>query len=98
MNVPIIRLEVEGMKYTVQTALLAHASQVSDGIQQAVEAYCTEANITAIVEAEARRQIEEALKQSVKDFFNFSGPGRAAVREAVMEHLNAIYPPVRRDE
>jgi hypothetical protein len=91
-SIPIIRLEVEHMKYTMLTALTQHAALMDKSIQQAVEEYCTEENINAIVNREASAQLESALKEEVRSFFSFSGQGRAAVREAVIEALNERYP------
>ncbi len=98
MNIPIISLEVQGMKHTMKLALMEHAALLDKSIQQAVEDYCTEGNIQAIVQREARLQLDAALKEEVKRFFDWSGQGRAAVREAVMEALNERYPLKREGE
>ena len=58
MSVPIIRLEVQSMKYTIQTALMEHAAQMDASIQQAVEAYCTKENIDAVVMKTAREALD----------------------------------------
>ncbi|CAB4159192.1 hypothetical protein UFOVP707_61 [uncultured Caudovirales phage] len=93
MNIPIITLQVEGMKHTVRTALMREAAALDKGVQDALDKLCTEERIAAIVEEEARRQIEAALKEEVQSFFRWSAAGRAAVREAVHEHLERMYPP-----
>ncbi len=98
MNIPIISLEVQGMKHTMKLALMEHAALLDKSIQQAVEDYCTEGNIQAIVQREARLQPDAALKEEVRRFFDWSGQGRAAVREAVMEALNERYPLKREGE
>lgn len=92
MNIPIITLEVQGMKHTIQVALMREAAALDKGVQDALDRLCTEENISRIVQEEARRQIEIALKEEVKNFFNWSQAGRLAVREAVHEHLNRMYP------
>lgn len=92
MNVPIISLEVQGMKNTMKLALMKEAALLDAAIQKAVEDYCTEENINSIVRREAMQQLDVALKQEVQDFFQWSGAGRAAVREAVTEFLNDRYP------
>ena len=90
-NVPIIRLEVEGMKFTMQRALTEHAVAVDKSIQKAIDDYCTESNINAIVMQEAKARLDQALKEEVQNFFGYSGAGRAAVRAAVIETLNERY-------
>lgn len=77
MDIPIISLEIQDMKSTIKAAL---------------DKLCTEENVARIVEDEARRQIEAALKEEVGNFFHWSSAGRAAVREAVHEHLSRMYP------
>jgi hypothetical protein len=92
MNIPIISLEIQGMKNTIKTALAEQAALMDKHIQDALEKLCTEDSVAAIVEAEARKQIELALKEEVQNFFRWSSNGRAAVREAVHEHLSRMYP------
>lgn len=92
MNIPIIKLEVEGMKYAVLHALTEHAAKMDKSIQQAVESFCTEKNIDNIVREEAHRQLEAAVREEVKNFFGWSGNGRKAVREAVQQYLDERYP------
>jgi hypothetical protein len=92
MYIPIIKLEIEGMKHTILTALMEETAAIDRGVQEALEKLCTEENIARIVHDEARRQIEAALKEEVQNFFRWSNAGRAAVREAVHEHLARMYP------
>jgi hypothetical protein len=92
LNVPIIRLEVQGLRRTMSLALTEHAALMDKSIQQAVEDFCTDDHIDSIVRREAQLQLEAALKEEVKSFFLFNGPGRAAVRQAVTEALEQRYP------
>ena len=92
MNVPIITLEIQGMKHKILAALMQEAFALDQGVRDALERLCTEENIARIVHDEARRQIDAALKEEVKNFFGWSNAGRAAVREAVQEHLARRYP------
>jgi hypothetical protein len=92
LKTPIIRLEVEGMKRTMLLALTEQAALMDKSIQQAVEDFCTEGNIDAIVRHEAQLQLNAALKEEVKSFFLWNGKGRAAVREAVIEALSQRFP------
>ena len=91
-NMPIIRLQVEGMKRTMLQALTEHAVLMDKSIQQAVEDFCTDGHIDAIVRREAQLQLDAAIKEEVGRFFLFNGPGRAAVRQAVIEALEQRYP------
>lgn len=91
-RMPIIRLEVERMKYAMQHALVEHAALMDDAIQKAIEAYCTPENIDAIVRKEATHAIDSAVREEVRAFFSQTGAGRKAVREAVTNWLNDVYP------
>lgn len=92
MNIPIISLEVQGMKHTIKMALMEHAALLDTAVQEALDKLCTEEQISRVVHEEARRQIDAALKQEVQNFFNWNSAGRMAVRQAVHEHLSQMYP------
>lgn len=92
MNVPIIRLEVEGMRHTMLTALTEHAAKMDYSIQRAVEAYCTPENIDAVVSNAARAALDDAVREEVRAFFRAGRAGRLAVREAVTHWLDDMYP------
>lgn len=91
-GVPIIKLEVDGMRHSIQVALMRHAAQIDKDMQRAVDAFCSEGNVARIVEEEARRHIQLALKEEVANFFKWDGAGRAAIRQAVQESLLKQFP------
>jgi hypothetical protein len=95
MNIPVIRLEVQGMKYSIQTALMQHAAQMDADIQAAVEAYCTPENLSEVIRKAARDALATAIKDEVDKFFRY-GNGRKAVAEAVKESIlkNETYTPL----
>jgi hypothetical protein len=82
MNVPIIKLEVEGMKYAIKTALSQHAAEMDTYIQAAVEDYCSEENLKAVVMEQAAEAIELAIQDEIGRFFRI-GNGRRAMADAV---------------
>jgi len=88
MNVPIIKLEVEGMKYAICTALTEYAAQMDTYIQEAVESFCTEGNLRKVVTAAANVALEQTIKTEVDKFFRH-GAGSVAVAEAVRESILA---------
>jgi len=88
MNIPIIRLEVERMKHTILQALPQHAAAMDASVTAAIEAFCTQANIDSVVRVAAMEALNAAVKEEVRSFFQYSKPGRQAVREAVIEYLN----------
>ncbi|MEK7765777.1 MAG: hypothetical protein AAB368_06025 [bacterium] len=95
MTVPIIRLEAAQMKHAIQAALHEHAVQMDEMVHAALEAFCAPANINRVVRDEADRTIkhveeeeEEEEEEEVREFFA-RGNGRAALRAAILERLNA---------
>jgi hypothetical protein len=95
MQLPIIRLEVEGMKRTIMAALAEHSAQMDADLQNAIEDYCTPENLARVVQNAAREQLAAAIQAEVKNFFWY-GPGRKAVAEAVKESIlkNETYTPL----
>ena len=87
-TIPIIRLEVERMKHSILRALPEHAAAMDASVQAAIEAYCTPENIDSVVRKAATEALDAAVKEEVRSFFEWSRPGRQAVREAVIHHLN----------
>lgn len=43
--------------------------------------------MSAVVREEVRRQLDAAVKEEIRNFFQWSKPGRQAVKEAVYQHL-----------
>lgn len=83
---PLIRLEVQVMKETMKHALVRHQEHLSEEVLKAVDDYCTEENITRIIDDAARTALQEAIKIEVREFFT-NGNGRKAVAMAVRESL-----------
>ena len=92
MNIPIIKIELEGIKKTLYTALNKDVIDFDAGIKSALDKYCSESHIHALVENEALKVIEEAVKEEVRVFFRHTNTGRLAIKEAVTEYLELMYP------
>jgi len=87
MNIPIIRLEVESMKYQICTVLSDYAAQMDEDMRQAVEDFCTPENIQRIVKTTAGRVLEQTIREEVEKFFRCEGEGRKAIAAAVKESI-----------
>jgi hypothetical protein len=86
MNIPTIRLELTGMKQTMQAALSHCAAQLDSDVKAAVEAYCTEGNMGRVVSEAATNCLNSAIKEEVEKFFRY-GHGREAVAAAIKEAM-----------
>lgn len=86
MNVPIIKIEIEGMKHTIMHAMTQYIAQMDEDIQNAIERACKPEIIATIIEETARKEISQAVANEVECFYKY-GPGRTAIREAVVNSL-----------
>ncbi len=89
-GVPIIRLEVEGMRHAILTAFTEQAVKTDAYVRAEVERYCAPANIEQIIRTAAREALDSAIKQEVDSFFRY-GEGRKAVAAAVKAKLLEKY-------
>lgn len=86
MNLPIVRLELEGMKESIVMAFSEYALKMDADVQSAVAAICTPENLTAMVTKYAKDAIDSAIRQEISNFYNY-GLGREVIRKAVNETL-----------
>ena len=85
-TIPILTLEVEGMKHSIKTALTEYAAQLSEEIQMAVDAYCMPDNIRRVVADAVKRTIDNALQDELHNFY-FYGKGHSIILEAIHQAL-----------
>ena len=90
-NLPIIRLEVDRMKYTIQTIISQHASEMDEGIQRAVDEYCTPENIQRVVTHEVDRCAKACISEAVHDFFGYNGLGKQVIKDEITARLEAMF-------
>jgi hypothetical protein len=83
---PIIRMEVDGMRYSIIKALTNHAVEMDGQIQSAVDKYCTPENMARVIDAAAKTEIDNAIKAAIEQFYRY-GDGRKAIASAVAEAL-----------
>lgn len=86
MNIPLIRLEVEGMQHSISVALAEHQLQMDADVQQAIKEYCNPENIRNVIMRASSLAINNAITQEVEKFFSY-GNGRRAIAAAVEKTL-----------
>jgi hypothetical protein len=84
--IPIIRLEVQGMKFAVEAALADYAQTMYNDLQAAVDAACSPEAVEVVLKATATREMQAAVEREIRTFFTY-GPGAKVVAEAVRENL-----------
>jgi hypothetical protein len=95
MNVPIIKLQVDHMRHEMAMALSSYTAQLDQNLQQAIERFCTPENLQRIIEDEADKQLDIAIREAVKHWFIY-GEGRAVIKRAVEDKLrnNSTFTPL----
>lgn len=85
-GMPVIRLEIEGMKHTIMHAMTQHLAQMDADIQAVVENLCTPARILEVITTTAQKEIDQVVKAEVERFYRY-GKGQEAVKQAVARAL-----------
>lgn len=86
MQLPIIRMSVESMKYSIAKALTEVQAEMDEYLRAAVDEYCTPENLARVVKQQAREELDKVIREEVNNFFRY-GEGRQAVIEAVRESI-----------
>lgn len=92
MDIPIVTIQVDRMRHTLQMALMEHSKLLGDEMQKAVNEAVQPEAIAYILRKEVEDHLNRAVKEEVRNFFNYSAPGRQAIKQAVYEHLEMLYP------
>ena len=82
MNIPVIRLELEGMKHSILTALHEVAVGMDADIQQAVNDFCEQGHLRKVIQDAVKREITAAIEKNIASYFRY-GDGNKAIQEMV---------------
>ena len=96
MSAPIIRLDIERMKFSVVSMLQEYAAQMDSDIKAAVDEYCTEENLGRLIREAAKEAIGQAVKEEIQRAFSYSSNGRKAIREAIEEMMDDQFPIIKK--
>ena len=89
MNMPIIRLTVQGMEHSIQIALSEHSVQMDKDIQAAVKEFCEPGNITKIISKEVNFRLNDAIQKRVESYFKY-GDGGQLIDDIVRRSLPTL--------
>jgi len=92
MEIPIITIQVERMRHTLQMALMEHSKLLGDEMQKAVDEAVQPEAIAYLMRKQVEEHLNLAVKEEVRRFFSYTGPGREAIKLAVYKHLEELYP------
>jgi predicted transcriptional regulator len=88
---PIVRFEVEGMKRSIIAALTEANLRLDEDMQRAVELALEPARVRQVLQEEAWRCTQEALKDAVRSWFLHSHDGQHVLKEEVAKRLRETY-------
>ncbi len=90
-NLPIITLQIEQMKRTVSAMLSEHTAMLDEQVNIALERALEPEQITLVIRRTVEDAVNAAVSEEIQNFFRYSNPGRQAIREAVLAHLNEYW-------
>lgn len=82
MNMPIVRLEIEGMKQALYSAFSEHMLMLDEQVREAVAEACKTENVLHVIRRSVKEHLQDALDKEVRDYF-MNGKGRDLVRNLV---------------
>jgi hypothetical protein len=85
MNMPILRLELEGMKQEMMLALGRYQTQINDAVEEQLENVVQNFDYEKVVKAAASQAITEAIQT----YFKY-GHGTEIIADTVREALDKI--------
>lgn len=86
-GIPIIRLELEGMKLAILHAFSEYQAGTDQAVKEAMEKYCSPENLARIVDQCVERELRAAIEKEIASFFQY-GAGRQFLAAAVKQKLS----------
>lgn len=96
-SIPFIRLEIGRMKNTVTALLQEHAAMIDADIRSALDEALTEKSIRDMIRREVHENINHAIKEEIQRQFQWTHAGRTAIREAVEQHFDELWPDTKKE-
>ena len=85
-SLPIIRIEIEGMRQSILAALTERQIQMDEYVSAAINRYATAENLSRVIDAEVESAINSAIKEATASYFKY-GDGRKFIVESVAKRL-----------
>lgn len=89
-SLPIIRMELEGVRATVATMLTQYSARMDKNIKDAVDAYCTEDNLTKVINSAVNAALDHTIKESLTTYFRW-GEGKSLVDTIVKSSVAHLH-------
>ena len=86
-GIPMIRLELEGMKQSIIHAFNNLQIQQDAAVRAAVENFCKPEHLNQLINAAVNDVLTHAIKDEVNNFYRY-GAGRDFIKELVKKRLD----------
>lgn len=83
----IVRLSLEGMKHSIETAISQHLTSMDADIQRAIDEICTPQYVAKAIQEEAEKVIAQTIKDQIANYYKY-GDGAKVIKEVVNESLS----------
>lgn len=91
-GMPILRLELEGMKLSFLRAFQELSVQTDAMVKSAVEDFCRPERLQKIIDDEVNRTLKAAIEKEVETFFRY-GDGSELIKLLTRKALESKFPP-----
>lgn len=88
---PIIKIELEGMRHCVAHAFNQQMIETDAMFQEALELACDPKALQIQINSKVSYELKHLIEEEIKSFFHF-GEGQKIIREKVKERLEAELP------
>lgn len=89
MNLPIIKLEIDGIRHQVIHAFAQHNSEIEIAVNEEFKRQIDAFNFSDAVTREFRTAMESAIRSAIERYF-YEGGGRALVAAKVQAVLRTL--------
>lgn len=83
---PIVRIEIEGIRRFTCSTLLQRTEEMNSYIQSQIDIICTPEYLTNIINSEVKKGVDDAIRQSVISYYKH-GKGSDQIRDLVDSYL-----------
>jgi hypothetical protein len=84
---PVIKLEIQQMHYSMANAISQHFAEMDAWVQEAIEKYCSDDSVKALIEIETKKALHKLVSEEVANYFFIEPEGRAIIRTAIRKKL-----------
>lgn len=86
MEMPRITMQLEGLKDTIQVAMIGQMDEINAYVQEATDKYCSQENLKELIEHQVKTIIDATIKENIDHYYRY-GDGQKIIKEVVLSKL-----------